>query len=386
MILSAETLVVELKRLTLEKDMSGVESTLEKLATAENLQEVELQEAFLELLAHNTPNINLLVVKAIAEATKTQEQRTKFSNNEVLEKLNELLSATLSNRKDPECHELLIQLCRALGNIFFTNDDARNIIFHLDDGKGLVELLDVSACDINIGEQHETFAKVRSGLISNYLLGNEELSQKAISLGIIDKLKLRLQESRLEESSEGIEYLLTPFSILTEQVSDLIFDPEILKLITKILKKCKSSEVADNCLELLMCQAENDDVKLLLAKEGLCEHILDSLSKYKTLGGSTETKSIVKLTCDFIILILTGDEAMHYLYKTSLLSFMKKWLESDDIDMLTTSVLALGNFARTDDHCIQMVSDKMHIKLIEILAKHNGPETDVRLQHALVSN
>lgn len=382
--LSAETLVAELKRVTLEKDMTEVEKTLDKLAAAENLQEAELKEIFLELLIHNTPNINLLVVKTIAEVTKTPEQRTKFSNNEVLEKLIKLMSVTLANRSDPDTHELLIQLCRALGNIFYSNDDARNIVFHFDGGKGLIELLDVPACDIKIGEQLDTFAKVRSGVISNYLLGNEELSQKAISLGIIDKLKSRLQESRQDEFSEGIEHLLTPFSILTEQVSDLIFEPDILKFITKILKTCKSSEVADNCLELLMCQAENDDVKLLLAKEGLCEHIIDSLAKYKTLGGSTETKSIVKLTCDFIVLILTGDEAMQYLYKTPLLSCMKKWLESDDVNLMTTSVLALGNFARTDDHCTQIVSDKLHIKLIEILAKNSNPDTDARLQHALV--
>lgn len=251
-------------------------------------------------------------------------------------------------------------------------------------GKALFELLDVPSSDIKDSEQLEAFIKVRSGVISNYLLGNEELSQKAISLGVIEKMKFRLQETKIDEASEGIEHLLTPFSILTEQVSDLIFEPEILKLITKILKITNNAEVADNCLELLMCQAENDDVKLLLAKDGLCEHILDSLSKYKTLVSSNGTRSIVKLTCDFIVLILTGDEAMQYLYKTSVLSSMTIWLESDDVDLITTSVLAIGNFARTDEHCIHMVSQKMHIKLIEILSKNNGPEVDVRLQHALV--
>lgn len=77
---------------------------------------------------------------------------------------------------------------------------------------------------------------------------------------------------------------------------------------------------------------------------------------------------------------------MYLLEKTPLLTYMKSWLESEDVDLMTTSVLALGNFARTDNHCIRMVDDKMHIKLIDILAKNNGPEADVRLQHALVSS
>jgi hypothetical protein len=75
---------------------------------------------------------------------------------------------------------------------------------------------------------------------------------------------------------------------------------------------------------------------------------------------------------------------MHFLDKTSLLSCMKTWLQSDDVDLMATSVLALGNFARTDEHCIRMVQDDMHIQLIDILTKNNGPEADVRLQHALV--
>lgn len=306
----AEALVTELKRLTIERDLNGIENALNKLSASENLQSVEpLKDTFLELLIHNTPNINLLVSKTIAEMTKNQEQRTKFSNNEVLEKLNELLALALTSKKQPGNIELIIQLCRALGNIFYSNDDARNIIFHLDGGKVLVELFNVSVNDINL-EQVDScarnFNQVRSGVMSNYLLGNEELSQKAIELGIIDKMK-----QRMEESNDGHEHLLPLFSILTEQVSDLIFHPEVLTLITRILKNSSDTEVVESCLELLQCQAESDDVKLLLAKEGLCEHIFNSFEKYKMFVGNDETKSLVKLTCDLIVLILTGGKKIY---------------------------------------------------------------------------
>jgi hypothetical protein len=281
--------------------MNGIESALSKLSSAENLQtDADLKNTFLELLIHNTPNVNLLVSKTIAEMTKSPEQRTKFSNNEVLEKLMELLSVAVANKN----LELIIQLCRALGNIFYSNDDARNIIFHLDGGKVLVDLFNIANTEIKSTDELELFAKVRSGVVSNYLLGNEELSQKAIELGIIDKMKLRMEESKY-----GVENLLPLFSILTEQVSDLIFKPEILTLITKILKTSKNSEVVESCLELLLCQSENDDVKLLLAREGLCEHIFNSLGTYKSfVSDEVEAKSLVKLGCDLIVLILTGGE------------------------------------------------------------------------------
>jgi len=78
------------------------------------------------------------------------------------------------------------------------------------------------------------------------------------------------------------------------------------------------------------------------------------------------------------------DESMHYLYTTPLLKNMVDWLDSTDIDLLTTGVLALGNFARTDSHCIYFVEQQTMNKLLEVLAKNNGVKDDVRLQHALL--
>lgn len=76
---------------------------------------------------------------------------------------------------------------------------------------------------------------------------------------------------------------------------------------------------------------------------------------------------------------------MHYLYTTPLLKNMVDWLDSTDIDLLTTGVLALGNFARTDSHCIYFVEQQTMNKLLQVLSKNNGVKDDVRLQHALLS-
>lgn len=55
---------------------------------------------------------------------------------------------------------------------------------------------------------------------------------------------------------------------------------------------------------------------------------------------------------------------MHYLYTTPLLKYMEDWLDSSDVELLTTGVLALGNFARTDRHCIYMVENRIMHKLL----------------------
>ncbi len=75
---------------------------------------------------------------------------------------------------------------------------------------------------------------------------------------------------------------------------------------------------------------------------------------------------------------------MGNLNEASLLQSMSQWLDSSDNYVMTTSVLAFGNYARNDEHCIKLVEDKTVKKLIEILKKNDGVDADVRLQHSLV--
>lgn len=43
---------------------------------------------------------------------------------------------------------------------------------------------------------------------------------------------------------------------------------------------------------------------------------------------------------------------------------MISWLDTDDDDLISTGVLAIGNFARKDTHCKQMVKDGISKKLL----------------------
>lgn len=84
-------------------------------------------------------------------------------------------------------------------------------------------------------------------------------------------------------------------------------------------------------------------------------------------------------------LVFVTDKSMNYLYSTSLLKYMEDWLDSSDPDLLSTGVLAIGNFARTDSHCIHMVENNIMKKLLSILSNNNGVDHDMILQHALLS-
>jgi hypothetical protein len=305
--IAVNDIINELGKLSMTGDVSHVEKVLESLLEVplDTYSSLDIKNICLDLLAkyENTPSINLLTVKCIAEATKNLNQRKKFSNSDVLEKLMDMLNTALTNRDI----ELVSQLCRAFGNIFYSNDDSRNIIFHHDGGQTLFKILDVTNKEIMNLDDLETFSKVRSGVLSNYLLGNEELSQKAIEMKIIEKIQSRIDDALNPYNDTLLGHLLPLLSILTEQVSDLIFNTEIIVCIAKIFKQSTSADVTESCLELFQCQAcENDEIKLILAQQNVCEHIFESLDKYKTFTGNVDTKSLTKLSCDLIVLILTG--------------------------------------------------------------------------------
>lgn len=61
------------------------------------------------------------------------------------------------------------------------------------------------------------------------------------------------------------------------------------------------------------------------------------------------------------------DECMEMLYdhgKGTVYKNMLSWLDSEDIDLVSTGTLAIGNFARNDSHCIQMVEMNTARKLL----------------------
>lgn len=127
-------------------------------------------------------------------------------------------------------------------------------------------------------------------------------------------------------------------------------------------------------------------MKLVLAKGGVCQTIFELLEKHKDRPKTDDARAVMKLACDLIVLILTGDAAMDYLHSTDLVANMSTWLKATDNDLIATGVLALGNFARTDSHCIEMVQERGLAKeLLVILGRNSSAEGDMKLQHALLS-
>lgn len=209
------------------------------------------------LTSHDT-GVRETAARTIAEITKSDDQRKRFTNPSIIAELLKLFSA-VSDATMP----LAMQSCRALGNICYHNDDARNMILASKGDVALIGLLDFVLEPTN--EQHVLFAKLRGGLISNYLLGGEHLAKHVMELHIMDKIETIVDKccADIEKNDEVLLHTLPLLSLLTENVSDLNFSPKLNAQLAEILAASKNPDVAEICLEMLHYQAENGELSRL---------------------------------------------------------------------------------------------------------------------------
>lgn len=216
------------------------------------------------------------IYRTIAEITRISGQRKCFTNELIIKHLIERLAsetdqsgtatsstATTTSATTLSDTQLLatIQLCRALGNICYNNEDARNIIVKLNGVVTIINLLDIKL-DVN-NELDVSVIKFRNGLLSNYLLGENSLSEHAMKANILEKIENILDNytagQEQQQNDEILLNLIQPLSLISESVSDVHFSPKLIEHLAKILKISKDPDVAEICLEILNDQADNGE-------------------------------------------------------------------------------------------------------------------------------
>ncbi|KAG8228784.1 hypothetical protein J437_LFUL006663 [Ladona fulva] len=344
--------------------------------------------------------------RAVAEVAKSDLGREACFRRPSL--INNLLALlTLLQEKDVEQNDetsllnILTQTCRALGNICYENQIGRKLVLEFDGLATLMKVLEWSKSphmtkssggDASVNTQWTTASRqlrnVSAGFLMNLLINQEEKQKETLKLGILDILRCFLELDAKDE--EVATHVLLILGLLTDcDCEREIMGEKLCRAVVHVLGASESPEVCEMCLDLLHGQAENETVKNHLAHAGLCEMLIGLLRKHQPmLSEDDESRNMMKVACDLIVLILTGDESMNHLYaegKGGVFQEMVRWLESDDEDLQVTGVLAMGNFARTDKHCIQMVQQGVCKKLLNLVEKNNTSAGDIRLQHALLS-
>lgn len=208
--------------------------------------------------------------RSIAEITKLDGQRTRFTDEAIVDALLKRLAdrTKQANGVDLRTQHYVagdfltaIQLCRALGNICYNNEDGRSVVLKLGGDHTILNLLDIR---LDAGDAVQvSFSKYRGGLVSNYLLGGEHLAKHALELNLLTRLERLLGDclgaADAPPNEDILMNALQPMSLLTENVSDLSFSPKAIGYIARVLTVSKDPEVAEMCLEMLNYQAESGE-------------------------------------------------------------------------------------------------------------------------------
>lgn len=240
---------------------------LNKIADSDDavLQQLNLNEDFQRLLCsdHLSVTVKTTVAKCIAEITKTDRQRKLFTEENIIQTLITAMGTVVAAAPTAAASttanlEYLVQICRALGNIFYQNDEAREILMRTNGDAEIIRLLDVETENDEGGGDAPAmiqFVHVRCGLISNFLVGGEAMAKRAMELNIMERIERIIRLANKNE--ERLLNVLPPLSILTENVPDLNFEPTLNRLLVRILADSKNPDIAEMCLDLLHYQAEN---------------------------------------------------------------------------------------------------------------------------------
>ncbi|CAK9810762.1 Rap1 GTPase-GDP dissociation stimulator 1-B [Anthophora quadrimaculata] len=364
-----------------EKDIKDIIPVLDSIVNVSKSSigeatEFTVDDVFLTLLHHESKEIIAKTAKAIAEIAKSEKGREKCTN---IDLVNTLLNLLKEDRVD-----ILTQTSRALGNICYENENGKKFV---EDKDGLMSILGVLEKSVALKDVEGApfLRNVAAGLLLNFLIDRPSLYSKALEHEMVPIICSILET----DGSVGGEAAMHALSVLRILDDFAVFlDERLIKILVNILTTDTSLELFEMCLEVLHGQAEDEKAKSLLAKAGVCELLLKLLEKHSPYCTDEDTRSVLKIACNLIVLVLTGDDSMNTLYDDSNGIVYKKlveWLDSKDRDLQVTAVLAMGNFARSDAHCKLMVSKGVHCNLLKLLQGNNTDTGDLIFQHALLS-
>ncbi|KAK6642009.1 hypothetical protein RUM44_013732 [Polyplax serrata] len=383
-----EQVIVQLNQVDVNKsdfNNFNYQNLLEKIC-CNNLKRIECKTHFLtsdlmtalcDSLQSSNPSKIVNGAHFVAELGKYDTCREFISNP--------LLISLLINHLKSSNIDVLIQTCRALANICFEKSDAQNLIVSQGALKQISNLLE--KCTVpNAVENNVKFKATLIGLFLNLIAENESIHAQVFEQNLL-AVFISLIEKDLESNlGTGIaQNIFVILVALTETIaSESVFTDDICRLAVKMFSTSFNDDFCVTGLDFLEDAELPDPVKFNLAKAGLFQLFIEFLEKKPATLTEDEVNKY-DLTGRVLANILTGDEAMEYLYEVNdgvIMTHLTAWLSSEDKELVHTAVLCIGNIARTDRHSTSIVEKEIHKLLLNILKDGSN---DIKMQYAVIS-
>ncbi|XP_076327897.1 rap1 GTPase-GDP dissociation stimulator 1-B-like [Tachypleus tridentatus] len=218
-------------------------------ALTEKLLNEGLVDLVTELLKPPTKLTSTQLAKLaelIAEVAKCEPGRKPLSDVTVLSTLLDLLSDKNS--------QVVLQSCRALGNICYDNDLARGIV---KDQKGVEKLVLLLRSLLEMKEMPHNLRTTASGCLLNMTETYDETQEQALQAGITDVLLQYLSKYYSDEDLASHCLLVLNCLADYEIGRQTLVEKKSLSSLVDILDKSITAEVLETLLELFGNLAEN---------------------------------------------------------------------------------------------------------------------------------
>lgn len=365
-------------------DVEAVEAITSALqANNEQFDEatiVSIIGAVVALLEVDVPESKAKVLMLIAEIAKSEETRVPCVKAG-------LISAILSNLESDDPN-VVLQALRAIGNISFDNELAKSTLLENQGAEKIVKKLEVleKSFDENSDNKLELAA---CGSMLNVASDDEAITEEAVSFGAVSFL-LGFVKQSLHSNTALCRMALSAVSVLisSEKGKASFSESDGVTILMKVLQESDDEEFVDLIFEIFSSVIIDDNVKKELVQQGYAEHLANIVSSAKNVTEDESLREKMQSAADMIVMLLTEDDSMTLLFNDGdgpVYKICVSWLSSGYQHLEISGCLAVGNFGRTDEHCIKLVQQGVHVQLLQLLARTTRKENMGRHQQAVFS-
>lgn len=341
---------------------------------------VSIIGAVVALLEVDVPESKAKVLMLIAEIAKSEETRVPCVKAG-------LISAILSNLESDDPN-VVLQALRAIGNISFDNELAKSTLLENQGAEKIVKKLEVleKSFDENSDNKLELAA---CGSMLNVASDDEAITEEAVSFGAVSFL-LGFVKQSLHSNTALCRMALLAVSVLisSEKGKASFSESDGVTILMKVLQESDDEEFVDLIFEIFSSVIVDDNVKKALVQQGYAEHLANIVSSAKNVNDDESLREKMQSAADMIVMLLTEDDSMTLLFNDGdgpVYKICVSWLSSGYQHLEISGCLAVGNFGRTDEHCIKLVQQGVHVQLLQLLARTTRKENMGRHQQAVFS-
>ncbi|EGD72837.1 hypothetical protein PTSG_04566 [Salpingoeca rosetta] len=275
---------------------------------------------------------------AIAEVCKDEEARAKLTASPALmQSVHETLSAACAQEALP----VVVQCLRAIGNMCFDNDAARQALRSTNGVAALGTALQVivrhaARASENQQDQQQPQPQVQlmagPGSILNAAGESEELQKELVEAGVVDNLMWLLSNAPTEQEKDMALNALMRFTPVEKAMQQLATTTHLSTLISR-LEACSDVEDADSLGELLKQITNNDKNLPAFAEDPALIHRLMALAQVGAGAADEVPITRARVVAAGVVAVLLSDDACLAVlwgndkHRDELLTALRSWME-----------------------------------------------------------